>query len=374
MIHPVRSGVASRNKRDAFTGSIGVPPVRETVPGSAECRSHRRNADAPRCGRGVALFLLAAAVAAPADQLRNVQPGQALPPLEATGLDGKPVRSADLSGKVTVLVYLSARQRQSEEALASAHRVISSLGQADVKLVYLSADVDQADYFRQLRDKTMAHEPFVLDEGRAYYGKLGLIVFPTTAIADRDWKLRHVIASWTRDYEQQLEAYTRHARGEFDEAELQKRLTAKADEKNESRARAERHRAVAAVLRGKGLLDDAAQELQQALSADPNYAEAHVDLADLLVAQGKLDDAEKRLNELLTREPAARGARLTLGLVKLRRNQLDEAEKLLKEALLMNPDPVRAHYYLGQLYERKGDTAAAAEHYREGLKRALNER
>ena len=325
-----------------------------------------------RCA--VACFVLAGAVGAPADQLRNVQPGQPLPPLEAAGLDGKPIRSADFTGKATVLVYLSARQRQSEETLASAHRVISNLGKSDLKLIYLSADTDQADYFRQLRDRVMAHEPFVLDDGRAYYGKLGLIVFPTTIIADREGKLRHVLASWTRDYEKQLEACSRHALGEFDEAELQKRLAAKAEEKDEARARAERHRAVAAVLRGKGLLDDAAQEFQQALAADPNYAEAGVDLADLLVAQGKLDDAESRLNEILARDPTARGARLTLGLVKLRRDQLDEAEKLLKDALLMNPDPVRAHYYLGQLYERKGDAQSAAEHYREGLKRALNER
>ncbi len=309
-----------------------------------------------------------------ADQLRNVKPGDPLPPLNTAGLDGKPIQSADATGKVFVLVYLSARQKQSEEALASGHRVISNLGNPLVRLVFLSADVSEADYFRQLRDRVMAHEPFALDDGRTYYGQLGLIVFPTTIIADKEGKLRHVLASWTRDYEYQLEMYCRHTLGEFDEAELTKRLESKPAEKDDLRARAERHRAVAGILREKGMADGALAELEQALTVDPNYADAVVDTADILIGQGKLDDAEQRIQSLLSAQPGHHGAKLILGLIQLKRERLDDAEKLLKEAIAVNPDPIRAHYYLGQLYERKGDFKLAAEHYREALKRALKER
>jgi tetratricopeptide (TPR) repeat protein len=309
-----------------------------------------------------------------ADQLRNVKPGEVLPPLDTAGLDGKPIQSTDATGKVLVLVYLSARQKQSEEAIASAHRVISNLGNPLVRLVYLSADVSEADYFRQLRDRVMAHEPFALDDGRNYYGQLGLIVFPTTIIADKEGKLRHVLASWTRDYEYQLEMYCRHTAGEFDEAELTRRLESKPAEKDDLRSRAERHRAVAGILRDKGMADAALSELEQALAVDPGYADAIVDAADILVGQGKLDDAEQRILGLLAAQPDHHGAKLILGLIQLRRERLDEAEKLLTEALAVNPDPIRAHYYLGQLYERRGDFKLAAEHYREALHRALKER
>jgi len=302
-----------------------------------------------------------------------VQPGQPLPPLDAAGLDGKPLQSTDATGKVLVLVYLSARQKQSEEALASGHRVISNLGNPAVRLVFISADANEADYFRALRDRVMAHEPFALDEGRTYYGKLGLIVFPTTIIADKEGKLRHVLASWTRDYEYQLEMYCRHALGEFDDAELTRRLESKPADKDDVRARAERHRAVAGILREKGMADGALAELEQALAVDAGYTDAIVDTADILVGQGKLDEAEQRVQNLLSAQPAHHGAKLILGLIQLKRERLDEAEKLLKEAIAVNPDPIRARYYLGQLYERKGDFKLAAENYREALKRALKE-
>ena len=324
------------------------------------------------------LLLLAATLllpaAAQADQLRNVKTGQPLPPFEVSGLDGKTVKSADAAGKVLVLVYLSAHQKQSEEVLAAAHRSISNSGSAEqLRLIFMSADLDQADYFRDLRDRSMSHEPFALDEGRAHYGRLGLIVFPTTIVSGKNGALLYVIAGCTLDYEHQLNLYCRHALGQIDEAELARELNAKPQPKDDARSRAERHRSVAAILRAKGLTDGAIQELDYALVADPQYADAVVDLAEILLAQNKTDEAERRVKELLAKQPDCHRANLVLGVIKLKRNQFDEAEKLLKESLTMNPDPIRVHYYLGQLYERKGDCQQAMEHYRDALKRSLKE-
>lgn len=308
-----------------------------------------------------------------ADRLRNIKPGEPLPPLSAEGLDGKAIADQDLAGKALAIVYVSARQRQSEQAIASAHTVIGNLGKPDLKLVFISADSGEATYFRELRDRLMAHEPFALDPQRTYYGKVGLIAFPTTIVTSKQGKLLHVIAGWSRDYDHQLEMYCRHALGEFDDAELAKRLESKPVAKNEARDKADRHRSTAGVLRKKGMLDGAIQELEQAVAADPAYADAIADLAEVLIQQERVGDAEKRINDLLARQPQYHRAKLVLGLVKLKRNQLDEAEKLLIESLVMNPDPVRAHYYLGLLYEKKGDHKAAMEHYRDALKRCLNE-
>jgi|GEM_PF-1261945 len=309
-----------------------------------------------------------------ADKLRNIRRGQQMPTFSAAGLDGEPVSSADAAGTVRVLVYLSAQQKRSEQAFASAHRVVKKIGGGELKLIYMSGAVDQADYFKRLRDRLEAREPFALDEGRAHYGRLGLIVCPTTIITAKDGRLLHVISSWTRDYEHRLEACCRHALGEFDEAELAKRLTVKPRAKDDARARADRRRAVAAVLRAKGQTDAAIKELEQALAADPACAGAAADLAELLVVQGKLDEAEKCIAELLARQPGHLGGKLMLGLVKLKREQFDEAEKLLNETLTSSPDPVRAHYYLGQLHEQKGDYKLAMEHYRNALEHYMKER
>jgi tetratricopeptide (TPR) repeat protein len=309
-----------------------------------------------------------------ADRLRNIETGATMPPFTCTGLDGTPVTSEAAAGKALMLVYLSAQQRQSEEALEAAHRIAGNIGSGKLVLVYMSADTDQADYFRQLRDRMMAHEPFALDEDRAYYGRLGLIVFPTTAIVSPGGRLLHVIAGWSRDYEYQANLYCRHAFGEFDDAELARRLERKPEARNDVRAKADRHRSAAAILRAKGMEQGAIDELKQALVVDPDCADAVVDLADVLVEVGRIDEAEKRIDELLARQPDFHRARLVLGLIQLKRDKLDVARELLTEALVMNPDPIRAHYYLGQLCEKEGDFKAAAEHYRQALQRALGER
>ena len=326
------------------------------------------------CGFAAVVLMMTLTAGLRADHLRNVEPGKPLPVFSADTLAGKRIESKDLKGKAVVLVYLSARQRQSEEALASAHKIVANIGNPDLKLVYMSADVKEADYFRRLRDQHKAHEPFGLDVNRRHYGDLGLIVLPTTVIRAKDGKLLHVVASMSRGYEHELGALCRHALGEIDDAELAKRLAAKPEVRNEARAKAERHRSMAAILRKKGMSKSAIQELEQAVAADPDYADAVADLAELLVAENRLDDAEKRINDLLAKRPRFHRAKLTLGLIKLKRGKLDEAEKLLNEALVMNPDPVRAHYYLGQLHEKKNDYKLAMEHYRDALKRCLNER
>ncbi|UCG32034.1 MAG: tetratricopeptide repeat protein [Phycisphaerales bacterium] len=309
-----------------------------------------------------------------ADRLRNLNVGEPLPPFRGTGLDGQPVTSELAEGKALMLVYLSARQRQSEEAVASGHRIAGNIGGSKLAVVYMSADSEEADYFRLLRDRIMAHEPFVVDEGRTYYGQVGLLVFPTTLIASREGKLLHVLSGWNRDYEFQADLYCRHALGEFDDEELAQRLASKPRIKDEVRAKVDRHRSAAAILRGKGMAQAAMVELEQALAVDPECPDVIVDLADLLVSEGRGDEAEKRIQALLVRQPDFHRAKLVLGLISLKRDRLDQAEKLLNEALVMNPDPVRVHYYLGQLYEKKGEYKQAAEHYREALERSLNER
>ena len=258
--------------------------------------------------------------------------------------------------------------------MTSIHRIAGNIGGNKLAVVYMSADTEEADYFRLLRDRIMAHEPFAFDEGRAYYGQVGLMVFPTTLIASKEGKLLRVLAGWNRDYEYQANLYCRHALGELNDEELAQQLASKPQVQDEVRAKVDRHRSAAAILRSKGMPQAAMAELEQALAVDPKCPDVIVDLADLLVSQGRIDEAEERIQALLVRQPEFHRAKLVLGLISLKRDRLDQAEELLNEALVMNPDPVRVHYYLGQLYEKKGEYKQAAEHYRDALERSLNER
>jgi tetratricopeptide (TPR) repeat protein len=322
---------------------------------------------------------VAATAAAPAraDGLRNVIRGQAIPEFSLTTLDGEPVGSAELAGKAVILVYLSAEQRRSELAATAAAAVWRELDHEHrdaLSLVFVTPDADRASYFRRQREVLGVREPLALDVDRQLYGDLGLIVLPTTIVVDPQWRLAHVISSYKSDYDHVLQAYAEHAMGRLDDEGLQRRLTTRRVERNRPEDLIARHRAAARIMRGSGLPADAQRELQAALEIDPAHADTRLDLAAVLVTVGRTDEAGVIVAEVLESAPGHRRARLIHGVVLYHDGSLDEAEAVLKEVLLLNPDPVQTHYYLGLIYERKGDPARAAEHFKQSLTRLLRDR
>ncbi len=308
-----------------------------------------------------------------ADELRNVKAGEPIPAFAVEGLDGKAIAARDFHGKVLAILYVSAQQRQSEAAIKTAHEVTSKIGSKDLALVYMSPNTDKEDYFRKLRDRLLAHEPFGLDKDRKIYGQFGLIVFPTTVIVDKEGKLLHVVAGWTRDYGFELDLYCRHALGEISDARLAERMSQGPVKKDQARDKANRHRAAAAILRKKGMLDSAVTELKRAMKIDPESVDAVLELADIYIQRDDLDQAQSTVDALVSQKPNARGLELVYGHIALKRGNLEGAQRFLEQALVLNPDPVRTHYYLAQVFEKKGEVAKAMEHYKKALKRVLNE-
>ena len=315
--------------------------------------------------------VLIACASARADRLRNVEPGAPLPSFQRSGLDNESVTYDRNAGEVLLLVYLSAHQTQSERAMVSAQIVVAGIGDPALRLIFMTADADQLGYFRELRTQAGSTAPVALDAGHQIYGELGLIVFPTTVVSSKEGNLLHVLSGWARDYEYRLDAFCRHAVGQMDDAAMAERLRRSPQAKDEARARADRHRAAAVVMRSKGKLPEAIRELESALAIAPDNTAAVIDLVDVLVAQNKIDEAEAKLTALLSRYPDVRGAKLVQGLIHMKRGQYERAKRLLNEALLMNPDPVRVHYYLGQLYEQQGEHKQAMDHYRQALDRLM---
>ena len=119
-----------------------------------------------------------------ADELRRVRLGQAIPEFSLPTLDGKRVGRAELKDRSIIIVFLSAQQRRSEMAAADAQAVWRKLHRDDLELVFVTADTDQAPYFRMQRDASRISRPLLLDADRRLYGDLGLVVLPTTIVID----------------------------------------------------------------------------------------------------------------------------------------------------------------------------------------------
>lgn len=319
------------------------------------------------------LFLGVAASPSRGDELRNLKRGEPMPGYKLAAIDGATIDSDSFKGSVLVLVYLSAEQRTSELAAMDSRTVLGQFAGEPVRLVHVTADVAKKPYFEQFRRERDLHVPLGLDADRSLYGKLGLIVFPTTVIVNKEGKLAQVISIHTPEYPHVLDSYVRHTLGLINDAQLEDRLKAKTFSEGAPTSVASSHRGVARLLRDKGQLDAARAELNKAREQDANNPEILLDLADLDVAVNKLDEADTLTQTVLGAHPDHRRAKQTKGIILYRQGHLAEAESTLLDALSLNPEPAHIHYYLGKIYEKKGEPAKALEHYREALQRLLNE-
>ena len=308
-----------------------------------------------------------------ADELRGVKAGALVPEYQLTTLTGETADSRQYQGKVVVLIYLSAEQRNSERAATDADRIVKELGSESVVLLFVTADVVYRSYFEKYWEEAGLSAPLAFDGQRKLYSKLGLFVFPTTVVIDKEGRLSHVLSTRGTDYAHVLDSYLRHVLGELDAEQLNERLTARSFDRGSPRSLAARHRAAARLLRDKGLLDGACKELLAALELDPESVQIRLDLADLYLDQDRLKEGEAIVDAVLKSDPRHRRARSLKGIALFKNGQLDEAGTILTDALELNADPARTHYYLGRVYEERGEKDRALEQYRLAILQLLRE-
>ena len=306
------------------------------------------------------------------DRVRKIDLGAPMPDWSLTTLQGETLESSALAGQVVVLVYLAAGQRNSEKALEEADQIVSRLGKENLNLVFVTADLGQRDHLATFLQETGIERPLAFDEQRELYGKLGLVVFPTTLVIDRKGSLIHVISTRRTSYSYVLDAYVRHALGSLDDDTLKEQLSAQNIGLASPQSIAARHKAVARLLWDKGLLDGARRELEKGLELDPENVHIRLDLADLHLQNRALTECLAIVDAVLEKDPSHRRALLLRGIALFEGGQLDEAHSVLESALILNPDPVRAYYYLGRVHEQRGELKEAIEQYREALQRTLS--
>ena len=106
-------------------------------------------------------------------------------------------------------------------------------------------------------------------------------------------------------------------------------------------------------------------ELYTALLArDELPAQVHNNLGLIHHQRGQLEDAVREFENSLAHEPRYAAAAVNLALAHKAAGRLDEARESLLAALAISPGYAPAHYNLAVLYDRSGDQARAAGHYR----------
>jgi tetratricopeptide (TPR) repeat protein len=121
---------------------------------------------------------------------------------------------------------------------------------------------------------------------------------------------------------------------------------------------------LAKLLRAKGHLREAEQELEAALDAVPTYAEATLELSSLRRSAGRIDDALDLLIAMLERDPYQFDALLALAETLLAIGRKRDAATAIRRILRFDPEHIGALYYEGVLLTDQKRFRDAIERWR----------
>jgi len=102
----------------------------------------------------------------------------------------------------------------------------------------------------------------------------------------------------------------------------------------------------------------AAEELEKAVSLDPEYAEAHGNLGFEYMQLGRLKDAEAEIRRAIALDPYVSIIHSNLGWLLFQQRDFAEAEQSARRALALSLDNDRAHMLLGVLLGAEPATRA----------------
>ncbi len=300
-------------------------------------------------------------------------PGDLVPPYQVQTASGEVIKSEHRSSKVTILVYIIAHQRGSERAVVDASKVVHDLDDQSVELLFVAAKTDESAYLTEFWQEKSIEETLAFDPDRKLYADLGLIAFPSTLIIDSEGKLAHALSTHSPNYPYVLSGYIQHALGLMNDAELNEYIQARSLPASSPKGLASRHRATAKLLREKGFYEGSEKELLEAIEVDPENLDARLDLAELYLYRKRVNDAKNLVGQVQKIDAQNRHAMLLEGIVLFHQANYSKAQQILDKTLVLNPDPARTHYYLGRIQEIQGNTDQALYHYRQALRRLLNE-
>lgn len=130
---------------------------------------------------------------------------------------------------------------------------------------------------------------------------------------------------------------------------------------------AEKHYDLAIDFIEKGLMDEAIEELREAIRIDPEYADAHYMLG-LRLLEKNTGEAIQELKEAIRINYELSDAHCVLGRALVWEGNTDEGIEELQKAIRIDPESIGAHFYLGNAFDQKGETDEAIKEFREVIR------
>lgn len=306
---------------------------------------------------------------------RRLGVGEQMPSFSVKASGGQEFDYRSESGKVLVAVFLTAAQRQSVRASEDIEKIIAKIETEpnDLDIAVFVSDPDNRSFFRSPDGKVRSPFNLIADAEYKMWGKFGIIAAPTVIIGGKDGKVAWARPGYGYDFNAAFNLALRKALG-LSVDELVQPGVVRVIKNDSQSKRANRHLAMARMLKEKGRIDSALNQLEQAYAQDPNSVSVVLEYAELLCAAGKGLRALEVIGHL---QPDTKVQEVRLAFISGWANRiegnLDEAIKELLLATGMDSRSARGFFELGQAYEASGDVGKALMAYKKALKILLKD-
>jgi tetratricopeptide (TPR) repeat protein len=299
---------------------------------------------------------------------RRIGIGNKMPEFSASDISGKVFDYKHGVGKVLMVVFLSANQKNSAQAAADIKGIVTKLASQAKRLNVVVAidDPNSQTFFRSDPNEPVVGIHVVADTEYKLWGKFGIIATPTVIISDTNDTVLWVKAGHSYDFASVIRARLNQALGIAQDIDPNDASRVKTVTNATVTARIKRHLQMAKMLQAKGRIESAINEIRKAKELDPNSVEAALELGELFCRVGKNEAALNIVERTRATKRLDRARLLWIsGWAKRQMGDLETAEKNLLEATKLDAKSARGFFELGQVYQAKGDKdKAIAAYYR----------
>ena len=333
----------------------------------------------PRLRRRVALIAcLLAALTAPAGAVMHLKQGMDAPPIKLKDVSGGEIGTAELRGRVVVVIFGEIYHEKTRDACAQVQAMIQDprlVEQKIVPLLITSQEGKAEDY--KLEAARQVSVTVLRDVQRQVFGVYQVAVMPSVVVIDKEGRVVVAVAGMIPRFSDILNDALLYAAGKLSDEQYRRTLNVTtqpaATGPTDAALRSERLASLGRQLARRGLDELAAEKFAEAIQLDPRHTAVQLDLGMLQLRHKRLAEAEKQFRLVLAEQPNSTQARLGLAFVQATRGgaELDQAETTVRELLSKQPAQPRAHYLLGMILEQRGKPAEAAASYKKAAELLL---
>jgi Tfp pilus assembly protein PilF len=265
--------------------------------------------------------------------------------------------------KPAVLLFLMPGQDQSRKALVQVRAALE--GKSDAQLVAVVSGEGTAEAAGTLADEVPG--PVVVDPDYRLADQMSVMAWPTTQVLTPDGRKVGHLPGLPKSFSKDLASYLQYAAGAIDRRALQQRLSVSQAVTDDPVQMAHRHLEVANRQLAKGLIPEAALEIERGLKLAPADAELRLAKARVLLMDGKPEQALAMLDSIDRTSVPPWQIDSLRGRILVALGKWEEADKVLRRAVGLNPEPAEAFYALGLLHAHRGDWKDAAEAFRSAV-------